>query len=251
MNNKGQNAVVRYNNQICLVNKGGKKGELIFWSEKHKALRVYKNVSLDSPQIQVVDIKLAPSELQEQYAKATMTVSNGQFVSFMNGNDKVYGTVIRGGRKPKIMDVNIMFEYQVPAYELTIEEKPNHQAPDALSMYGVKKFKELKELSEETIAFSADLHLQVDPKKRSKVIAHVSNKGCGGCMDFQVVDGDAYREFCETVKQTCKERGLSEFEVDEQFILWLGHYKQLNVSFDDYIGKPFNAESEDQEAQVS
>ncbi|MDA0146462.1 hypothetical protein OCT63_19735 [Vibrio sp. RW] len=252
MNNKGQNAVVKCNNQICLVLKGGKKGELVFWSEEKKSFRVYKDVNLHSPLISVVDIKLAPPQLRERHAKATMTVSNGQYVSFIFGTEKVFGTVIRGGRKATVLDSKGKYAYpQVPAHELTIEDKPIIEAPETLARYSVKKFKLNKELSDDTTAFSAALYLQVAPKKRAKLIAHVSNNGMGCPMQIDVADNDAYDEFSKKVKQTSQERGLSEFEVDEQFILWLGHYKQLNVSFDDYIGKPFNAESEDQEAQVS
>lgn len=252
MNDKGLNAVVKLNNQICLVTKGGKNGELVFWSEEKKAFRVYKNVNLHSPLIKAVDIKLAPTELKERFDKVTMTVSNGLFVSFMNGTDKVYGTVVRGGRKTTILDTTGTIEFQqVPAHALTIEDKPLIEAPEALACYSVKKFKLHKELSEDTTAFSAALYLQVAPKKRAKLIAHVSNNGMGCPMISDVVDSDAYDEFCEKVNQTCQERGLSELEVDEQFILWLGHYKQLNVSFDDYIGKPFDTTSVMNEAEVN
>ena len=242
MDNKGLNSVVKCNGQICLVIKGGKNGELIFWSEEKKALRVYKNINLHSPQIKAVDLELAPPQLRERHDKATMTVSNGQFVSFQNGDETIYGTVVRGGRKPKIMDVKGEFEYHVPAHAVTIEETPVMEIPDALAPYVVKKFKQHKELFEETIAFSADLYFQGDPKKRPKLIAHVSNKGYGGCMDSHAVDVEAYRAYCDAIEQVCKERGLSNFEVNESYILWLGIYKDLNISLDDHIGKGLSFE---------
>ena len=52
----------------------------------------------------------------------------------------------------------------------------------------LKNLKVHETLSEETLCFSADLY------ENGKLIAHVSNRGCGGCNDILPAEGLTYKD---------------------------------------------------------
>lgn len=68
--------------------------------------------------------------------------------------------------------------------------KPIRVTPDLVQL---KKFKEHRELSEETIAYSAEVWF------KGRYVAHASNNGHGGDDDIHPVDRGLYKEFEEWV----------------------------------------------------
>jgi hypothetical protein len=63
-----------------------------------------------------------------------------------------------------------------------------------MTVYSLKQFKEIKQLSEETVCFSANIYCD------NKKVGYCSNRGIGGCNEIVFSQGKDYLVFEDYVK---------------------------------------------------
>lgn len=107
-----------------------------------------------------------------------MAVKKNDRVEFMNGKEKIVGTVYKGGSKnAHVVEDGMKREYNVPVAALKPTAVPAPQdAPSALDKWGLASYKEAG--GEETICF--DCWITRDGKK----VLHARNSGTGGCNSY-------------------------------------------------------------------
>lgn len=146
--------------------------------------------------------------------------SKGDRVEFDHKNETLYGTVSRGGAKPKVILDGGKLEYAVPAGMLRNSSVPLPQGePHPMDTWSLKGYSEAAAMSEETTAFTATVTEGGVPVLSAK------NDGRGGCNSYYPITGGyaSVTRFEEAAKQWLVDHGLpaeDAFEAGDMWLTW-------------------------------
>jgi len=156
-------------------------------------------------------------------------MKKGTSVEFKLKDGMYQGTVIKGGKQ-----LTVAFGHEGNSYR-TVKAVPQqfNQIPTInldesgiVDAYTLKSYKEAG--GDETIRFEAKLC------KNGKVIAIVSNGGCGGCNDYHPTNKATWtdiQEFNEAVKQwAIHYEDTNPFEPENNWIDWVTNGKVFGQS---------------------
>jgi len=140
-------------------------------------------------------------------------------VEFTYDGETVYGVVTRGGTKPTVIGDGAVSEYRVPEAVLKHSDRPlPKDDPHPMDSWGIKQYKEYRELSEETVAFSAII------TRNGVEVMHAKNDGHGGCNMYWPVGGDhtLVTRLESDARQWLIDHGMPEESCFECSDMWLG-----------------------------
>ena len=229
--------IILFRNKVCIVRKAGVKGEILNWSEKHKAIRMFKNVNLDAQSFELRDRTNLHPKLREYYDRETMTISKGKYVTFeTKEHGTLKGCVIRGGRVPIVLLDDGVNEFRVQASHLVEIAAPVIDIPEELKKWSIKNFKNGTNKYECLPSFSADLYKDLGPNKRPLKVGNYSNSGDGSEMRSHTYCVESAREFEADVKKVCEACGLNPIEIEESILMWLGMDLPLYITIEKSVG---------------
>lgn len=233
--NKGDIVLVN-KTQVCYVLSGTKTLHLVTYDEKSDSMKVYKAVPANSPQVTKppVGSVLMHPKLQARYEQDFMTITKGNYVEFEDKDGtKHQGYVVKGGNKPSVLYDQGNKQCSGPAHLFTLIDAPVLTAdePSVMDDWAVSKYKEYKGMSQETIAFTADIYY------KGESVFTVRNDGQGGSMELNL---HKYDERHKTLRETfnknavewAKQFGLKDepFEIDEDWVHWYANDRILGVN---------------------
>lgn len=236
--------VIHFQGNVCFVEKAGAKGVIVLESKdstpETPKFSCYKNINFNSRTFDVLlyGTDVLSKELKDFYDKTFMSLSKGDYVSFIEDGEKQFGTVVKGGKKPTVLCGD--FEIKGSASIFTVEKQPEVEIPEELKEWSFVGYKEHKQLSEETLAFN------VTVKRDKKKVFAASNRGHGGCMEVHAVVGDVSpwehsKAFEQAVKDSIvrlypdESNRPSMTEMDESYILWYNVERKLNIQWVDFL----------------
>ncbi len=145
----------------------------------------------------------------------------------------VHGTVIGAGKTLKVMADGGQSEYTVPPALLSPSTKVLTAAvPDPMDAWAVTSYKEIRSMSEETVAFTAKV------THDGKVVMLASNDGHGGCNRYGALPGfPRIREtFAKAAKDWFVRHGVPEvIEADDMFITWHATQRPYAVTGPEFV----------------
>jgi hypothetical protein len=216
---------------ICIVTKGGGSLVLSFYSEETKGFRKYIDVVPNADRMKISTYAKMPQKLKEKYDFEFKTLKKGASVEFKDNGTTYQGVVTKGGNKPSVVYENGTLEIKGHASLFTEidDSKFEKDEPSVMDKWSVVSFKEHKELSDESTAFSAYIALN------GKKIFCVKHDGCGGEMTTHSVD--TYDKkisdlFDKDVLTWAKQFGMTwkPFCLDEEWVLWFAEEKPLKIN---------------------
>ena len=154
-------------------------------------------------------------------------------VMWTDGNKILHGTVIRVGKRISVIQDG--GEYKVtgiPSIFSPSNKLLPKDPPSPMDDYRVTNYKEHKELSEETNAYTAIIHYKGIP------ILSARNTGCGGSTEIHPLTGitsEDLGKFWADAKAWVIQFGqTSPFETYEDWIDWYIHKRPYAVSAREY-----------------
>jgi len=163
----------------------------------------------------------------EPKAQAVTNASwkKGDRVKTKQNGEYVHGVIRRGGagKVAMIMDGG---EYEIagPAHIFEASNEPlatANEPPSPMDKYEIKKYRPAPQVSEETLAFSAEIWCDGKP------FLHAQNQGCGGCNMYHplghgnLVDS-AERQIAADAEAWAKLNGMEgqAFEIVDSWVSW-------------------------------
>jgi len=143
----------------------------------------------------------------------------------------IQGTVRRKNKTSYcVIGVGGKTEYGVPGSMLRPATRPAIvHAPTPVDKWGLSGYRADKRLSEETIAFSATITLNGKP------VIHASNRGHGGCNEYQPARGETYDivdKLVADIKATLSPHGLDDLtDTVDQWVSWAADKDYNEISF--------------------
>lgn len=234
------NDVVLINGNVCIIDhQKAQVYSAIFYSNEHSSFRKYQKVK-EWQIVKPTDTPI-PEKLAELLATRVKKFKKYDVVSFDLNGKLTKATVLKGGKKPIVITQD-MVEYGVAVEYLQHSQFSEEELiaidpqSKSLQYWTVKKYKEYNDLSEETIAFSADV-IHKDFSETLKTC----NNGKGEAMRIygghhlqqrlrsEVIDDVAQLYPLQDIEK------IQRYELEEDFIRWLGFWRKFNVPWSSYL----------------
>lgn len=164
-----------------------------------------------------------------------MSFKKGDRVELTIKGELLRGTVERAGTKVTAILDGGAEKVSGPSVWFRPSTKPlPTEPPSAMDPYAVVSFKEHRQLSEETMAFSATI------TKLGRKLAHVSNEGTGGSNRYAVVDRAAGRDILDELHQHAREWGVATIgrvlpEATDLWVEWCTTSRPYAVTAREYL----------------
>jgi hypothetical protein len=242
----GNGDIVQIENHTAyVVNAKAGVVDLVRYDDASKQLKVIKRISEVHPAIRSIgNLSMHPA-LKARYELDFTKLSKGQYVEFVDAKGiKHTGVVEKGGTKISVVYDEGTMVCKGPASLFKVIAKPEmKEEPSVMDDWTVVGFKEHKDMSEETVAFTGKVAF------RGKVVFEVSNRGHGGCMDIYLIASNLISDNSDVKSKSLLEKfqkdavawakqfGLKgePIEVDESWVLWFATERPLGITAKKYF----------------